>query len=68
MASLNVSLKCHLTSIISRLCGYHITELSLGCELNHMERKIDTTTHHPAGVKLQQKHMADWGADECISS
>ena len=39
-----------------------------GVWVNHMERKIDTTTHHPAGVKLQQKHMADWGADECISS
>lgn len=55
MASLNVSLKCHLTSIISRLCGYHITELLLGCELNHMERKIDMTTHHPAGAKVTAK-------------
>lgn len=55
MASLNVPLKCLLTSIISRLCGYYITELSLGCELNHMERKRDMTTPHPAGAKVTAK-------------
>ena len=58
--------------------SWKINKFRLGCSIivplvplttpSHMERKRDVTTPYPAGLKLQQKPIADWRTDDFLSS